>query len=207
MFKRTDFSDILEHYKTNDPKIYAILQNIDLNEWFKPWQEFRGNDYFTALCRAIIGQQLSVKAASSIYNRFTDLYKPSIATAKAILDTEDIKLREIGLSWSKVKYIKDLAQKVFDKQIDLSNLENLSDEDVISELITVKGIGKWTAEMFLMFNLHRENIFSFGDLGLKRGIEKVYNLTDPTPDQIEDIIKGWSPYKTYASIALWHSLI
>ncbi len=193
MHNRTDFAEILTHYKTNDPKIYSVLQKLDLNDWFKPWQEFRGDDYFTALCRAIIGQQLSVKAATSIYLRFADLFKPRIASPRDVLEIEDIKLREIGLSWSKVKYIKDLSQKVFDKDIDLQSLESLRDEEVIAELVKVKGIGRWTAEMFLMFNLHRENIFSPGDLGLKRGIEKLYNLTDPTPDQIEDIIKPTSP--------------
>jgi len=129
-----------------------------------------------------------------------------VVDPKKLLKIKDQKLRDVGMSWGKVRYVKDLAIKHLGGEIDLSKLSSLSNEQVITELTKVKGIGPWTGEMFLMFTLRREDVFSFGDLGLKRGIEKLYNLKEPTVAQIEKIIMPWSPYKTYGSIALWHSL-
>ena len=110
------------------------------------------------------------------------------------------------MSWSKVSYAKDLAQKVLDGEVHLTKLDDMANEEVVRELTTIKGIGEWTVEMFLMFTLNREDIFSFGDLGLKKGIMKVYEIENPTKEQIEEIVTPWSPYKTYGSIALWESL-
>jgi DNA-3-methyladenine glycosylase II len=112
---------------------------------------------------------------------------------KNILTFEDQAFRDVGLSWAKAKYIKDLAVKVQSGEVKIDNLDTLSNESVIDELIKVKGIGKWTAEMFLLFTLHRENIFSYGDLGLKNGFAKLYNIESPTPDQIAKIVDSWSP--------------
>jgi DNA-3-methyladenine glycosylase II len=196
---------ILGHYKSIDPKIYAVMKDLDYKQWLSEISHV-SDDYFFALCSEIISQQLSGKAASAIRKKFLDLFPDKKPTPDTILALDDQTIRDAGLSWSKIKYIKDLATKVKNKEIDLANLQNLSDEEVIAELIKVKGIGKWTAEMFLMFTLRREDIFSFGDLGLNKGITKVYGIENPTPDQINEIISKWSPYKTYGSIALWRSL-
>lgn len=165
-----------------------------------------GDDYFVALTRSIVGQQLSGKAADTIYSRFTGLFPKKRPDAKRLLKLKDQQLRDVGMSWGKVSYVKDLASKHLDKEIDLTSLPKLSNEEVLFELTKVKGIGPWTGEMFLMFTLKREDVFSFGDLGLKKGIEKLYKLKNPTAKQITKIITPWSPYKTYGSIALWRSL-
>ena len=149
---------------------------------------------------------MSGKAASTIFGRFEKLFGKKKVTPENILKLPDQKLRDAGMSWGKVKYVKDLAQKTLSKEINLETLETLEEDVVIAELTKVKGIGKWTAEMFLMFTLRRENIFSFGDLGLKKGIAKIYNIKNPTPKQIEKIIKKRHPYKSFGSFALWQSL-
>ncbi len=111
------------------------------------------------------------------------------------------------MSWSKVRFVRDLADKVSAKFIQLPQLAQLSNEEVITELTKVKGIGPWTAEMFLMFTLGREDVFSFGDLGLAKAIQKLYNLKQkPTRKQLEKITKKWSPYRTHAALVLWKSL-
>lgn len=199
------YQKILDYFKTHDPKIHAAMENLDFDEWIMPRKEESGETYFESLCRAIVGQQLSIKAAQSIYKRFETLLKNKI-TPDQILKIEDQKFRDIGMSWAKAKYVKNLAQMVKTKEVVLDNLHEIDDEAVVNELIKVKGIGKWTGEMFLIFTLRRPNVFSHGDLGLKRGIEKVYKLKNPSVKQIERIVKKWEPYKSYGSIALWYSL-
>ena len=197
---------IARHFETTDPKIYTVMRNLNFDDWFSPHKKQKAKDYFTALCREIIGQQLSGKAAGTIYGRFANLFETNKITSNLVLAISDQGLRDCGLSWAKVKYVKSLAQLINDKAVDLEALTNLPDQEVIEELVKVKGIGTWTAEMFLIFTLNRENVFSFGDLGLKKGIEKVYGLKDPSTKRIEKIIRKWKPFKTYGSIALWHSL-
>jgi DNA-3-methyladenine glycosylase II len=194
---------ILKHFEKADRTIHKAMDGLDFSVWFS---EDRKNDYFFSLTRSIVGQQLSGKAAGTIYGRFQELFPAKKVDPQKLLEIKDQKLRDAGLSWGKVSYVKDLAEKVLDGTLELDRLEKMEDQEVINHLIMVKGIGPWTGEMFLMFTLRREDVFSFGDLGLKRGIENLYNLKDPTIDQIEKIIAPWSPYKTYGSIALWHSL-
>ncbi len=195
------------HFKKVDPIIYNAMNNIDFGEWFEPDQKDKNSsEYFGALCREIIGQQLAGKASNAIFARFESLLKPSPVKPNKILSIESQKFRDIGMSWAKTKYVKDLAEKTLKKEIELENLDKLSDEKVVMELTKVKGIGPWTSEMFLIFTLGRENVFSHGDLGLKRGLEKLYNLKNPTKEVVENIVNPWSPYKTYGSITLWHTL-
>lgn len=196
-------SKILAHFKHADQNIYKVLRSVNLNDWIKP---VKPTEYFQKLCREIISQQLAGKAAEAIYGRFVRLMPEGSVTPKHVLAVEDLVLRNAGMAWAKVKYVKDLAQQTQSGSIKLEPLAQLSEEAVIDELIKVKGIGRWTAEMFLIFSLDRENVFSHGDLGLRRGLEKVYDLKDPSREQIEKIISLWSPYKTYGSIALWQSL-
>ncbi len=196
---------IMGHYRAIDPKIYSVMKDLNYKDWLQE-SDTRSENYFLSLCSSIVGQQLSTKAARAIREKFLNLFSDKNPTPDAILAIDDQIIRDAGLSWAKIKYIKDLSQKVKNKEIHLEKLSELSDEEVISELIKVKGIGRWTAEMFLMFTLRREDIFSFGDLGLNKGFQKVYGIENPTIDQINEVILKWAPYKSYGSIALWHSL-
>lgn len=196
---------ILSHYKAKDPTIFKVVKDLNYQEWLEGIAA-TSDDYFYALCSSIIGQQLSGKAATAIRQKFLKLLGRRKLSPQAVLKLEDQTMRDAGLSWAKIKYIKDLSLKVKNKEIDLLKMPELSDEEVIAELVKVKGIGKWTAEMFLMFTLKRPDIFSHGDLGLRKGFTKLYGIENPTVEDIEKVISKWSPYKTYGSIALWRSL-
>lgn len=198
----TNFSKIKQHLSKGDPKISAVLKTVNLADWF---EERHSDDHFFNLTRNIVYQQLAGKAANAIFTRFQNLVGGKIKP-ETVIDIPDQSLRDVGLSWAKVKYVKDLANKTISGEVVLTNLHELDDEAVITELTKVKGIGRWTAEMFLLFTLHRENIFSHGDLGLRNGFAKLYGLEDPTREQIETVITKWSPYKSYGSISLWHLL-
>ncbi len=198
----TPLKQVKDHFAVADPKVFAILETIDLSEWFT---DRPSEDHFFNLTRNIIYQQLAGKAASTIFGRFEKLIGGQVTPDKVII-FEDQAFRDVGLSWAKAKYVKDLAAKVIDGTVNLSDIDTLDNESVISELIKVKGIGRWTAEMFLLFTLHRENIFSHGDLGLKNGFTKLYGVESPTTLQIQTIVDRWAPYESYGSIALWHYL-
>ena len=196
---------IKKHFKDNDPIIFSIFEKMEL-KLLTPLKA-DSHIYFRKLCGEIISQQLAGKAAEAIFNRFIALLPSKMFTPKQVLSLADKKLRGAGLSWAKVKYIKDLADKVQRLEVKLDNLHHLEDELVIGELTKVKGIGPWTAEMFLIFTLGRENIFSHGDLGLRNGLIKLYRLRrPPTVKRINQIVNRWTPYKSYGSLALWFSL-
>jgi len=127
-------------------------------------------------------------------------------TPQSILNTNQEHIRKVGLSWAKVRSVTDLSNKVVNKELILENLEKLDNETLIEKLSEVKGIGRWTAEMFMMFKLGRENIFSWGDLGLKKGINKFAGPKELSTEELEKIVETWSPYKTYAAMAMWHLL-
>lgn len=198
----TDFALVRSHFAKHDPELGAVLSTVKLEDWFE--RRVVG-DYFQALCRDIVYQQLAGKAANTIYSRFAELVGTGI-TPVTVAKIPDQSLRDAGLSWAKVKYVKDLAGQVLSGGVSLEYLANQDNEAVIAELTKVKGIGRWTAEMFLIFTLHREDVFSHGDLGLKKGFAKLYQIDDPTEAEIDAIISHWSPYKSYGSISLWHYL-
>jgi DNA-3-methyladenine glycosylase II len=159
---------------------------------------------FADLVRSIAGQQLSGKVATTIWGRVEKLLNGEIKPAKFI-STTDEALRGVGLSMPKTKYIKGIAETVQSGTLKLDKLKDLSDEEVITELTKVKGIGRWTAEMFLIFSLARPDVFSFGDGGLFNAMNKLYggNLTRARQ---EEIVERWKPYRTHASLLLWESL-
>jgi DNA-3-methyladenine glycosylase II len=195
---------ILNHFKKNDPMLYSYFLKIGTLEPIK--KDTPGN-YFSRLCREIIGQQLSDKSSEAILLRFTKLFSNRRARPSDVIDLPHETLRKTGMSHAKARYVRNLAEAILGGELDVSRLDRLTDREVIAELIKVKGIGPWTSEMFLMFVLGREDIFSHGDLGLRKGIKKIYKFKkDPTKKQIENIISRWSPYKTYASRVLWMSL-
>ncbi len=189
-----------DHFKKVDKVLFSqihYLENIKLE---------KSEDFYRSLVRSIVGQQLSTKAAASIFNRFLHLFPDEEVKPEILLSIKDEELRSVGISWGKVKYLKDLSAKVLDGSLQLGKLEEMSNEEVISELVVVKGIGPWTAEMFLMFSLARPDVFSFGDLGLKNAIKNLYRIEDVTVEHMEKLSKKWSPYKTYAALILWESL-
>jgi 3-methyladenine DNA glycosylase/8-oxoguanine DNA glycosylase len=161
--------------------------------------------YFTDLLEAITNQQLSGKAASTIFGRVKDLCKGGISP-EAILNLSEAKLRGAGLSYAKIKYIKDLAEKVKGGDLKVGSLDKLPDDEVKRELIAVKGIGPWTADMFLMFSLSRPDIFPIEDLGIKNGFEKVTGKKFDKVKSAKFAEKYWKPYRTVASWYLWRSL-
>jgi DNA-3-methyladenine glycosylase II len=184
-----------------DPVLKEIIKTNEL-----PVFETSGNLYFD-LVDSIISQQLSVKAAATILGRFLNLFetKPHPTPDEVLLQTDE-SLRSVGISFSKIKYIKGLSLAVTNNELDLATLPQLSDEEVISELIKIKGIGKWTAEMILIFSLNRPDIFSVGDLGLRTTVSKLYNIDRDNLKDIERISQTWSPYRSIASRYLWKSL-
>jgi DNA-3-methyladenine glycosylase II len=192
---------ILDHFKKNDALLHSYAKKIKLSELDEV------SDLFFHLCDAIISQQLSVKAGNTILQRFKNFFPKGVISPEKILELSDETIRSAGLSYGKISYLKDLASKIVSKEIILENLKTMSDEDVTHELVKIKGIGPWTAEMFLMFALKRQDVFSAGDLGLRNAIQKIYNLkAKPTVEQLQEISSKWIPYRTYASRILWKSL-
>ncbi len=191
---------ILDHFKKNDAILYSAALKLK-----EPLKRRTSDNYFASLCESIISQQLSVKVGDVIFNRFKTLLNKKI-TPENVLQHSVAQLRSLGISNQKASYILDLSQKIYNHEVQLESLENMTEQQVIDELIRVKGIGQWTAEMFLMFSLGREDVFSTGDLGLKRAIEKLYNITNPSKEVLLEMSQKWSPYRTYAARILWHSL-
>lgn len=165
--------------------------------------------YYQALVGEIIGQQLSVKAAASIRKRFEELFGDIFPAPEAILRKSVEQLRSVGLSQSKATYIRDLAQHIVDGKVQFDHLDTLSNDEVIQELTDVKGIGEWTAHMFLMFCMGRSDILACGDLGIRNAIAKLYGLPQaPSPTDVMAIADTyrWHPYETVACWYLWASL-
>ena len=152
-------------------------------------------------------QQLSNKAAATIFNRFLSLFpKERVPQPEEILKLSEEILRSCGVSHQKASYLKSLAEEITSQKLVLENLHLLEDEEVVLELTKVKGVGRWTAEMFLIFSLGRQNIFSVGDLGLRSAVAKLYGVNREDKIKIEEISKSWSPYRSLASLYLWKSL-
>jgi len=164
-------------------------------------------DHLSALVRAVIFQQLSTKAASTIHGRFVGLLPDGSITAAALAGVTDEQFRSVGVSRQKALYLRDLAAKLNSREVTLEGLEDLDDESVIAALTTVKGIGRWTAEMFLMFRLHRPDVLPVGDLGIVTAVQKAYRLRKrPTPDRLRKLGDAWKPYRSVACWYLWRSL-
>lgn len=164
-------------------------------------------DPYKALVHAIMSQQLSTKAAATIARRFDDLFGGTFPGPSQVLAMPDDRLRSVGLSGMKVAFVKDLARRVNDGSLHLDALRRMSDGEVIAELTKVKGIGRWTAEMFLMFRLHRPDVLPVGDLGIVNAIKKAYRLRKtPTPERMMRIGEIWRPYRSVACWYLWASL-
>ena len=199
-------SDPDEHLRSVD---HVMRRLIDERGPIDPETDRRGSrpNAYEALARAIVGQQLSTKAARSIWERLVGVFDGAFPPPAELLAAAPESLRGAGLSGAKVGFLRDLAERIEDGRIDLAGLANLPDEDVVAELIEVKGIGRWTAEMFLIFHLARPDVVSTGDLGIRRAIQIAYGLDDlPGPTELERIAEPWRPHRTLACLYLWRSL-
>ena len=195
---------VLKHFQKHDKILFLTAKKI----WpIKELKADKPKNYFRRLCREIIAQQLAGKASKAIFSRFEDLFSNGKITPHKTLKISPKVIRKVGLSNAKAKYIRDLAERVINKELKFGDFKDLSDDQVAEELIKVNGIGPWTAEMFLMFVLAREDVFSPGDLGLREAIKKIYGLKErPTIKETEKISNKWKPYRTYACLVLWKSL-
>jgi DNA-3-methyladenine glycosylase II len=164
-------------------------------------------DAYGALLRTVVGQQLSSKAARTIYGRVLDRFAGRTPSPDQILAASEADLRATGLSGRKVEYIRDLAAHVKSGALELDRLEELSDQEVIEEVAAVRGFGRWSAEMFLIFHLERPDVLSGGDLGIRKAVQLAYGLDRmPTPQRVMEIGERWRPHRSLASIYLWESL-
>jgi len=183
-----------------DRKLAKIIDRVG------DFQIKKRNNHFAALVEAIISQQLASTAADAIIRRFKKLY-PIFPKPIQVLNTKDSKLRSVGLSKMKVGYLKDLAKKIEGGDLKIRTLSKESDEEIIAQLIQVKGIGRWTAEMFLIFSCGRLDVLPVGDLGLRKGVQLAFSLPDlPKPKEVEKIGMRWKPYRSVATWYLWKSL-
>jgi DNA-3-methyladenine glycosylase II len=193
-----------------DPTMGALIERvgrIDIATRLRRRSEERPDDAYGALLRAIVGQQLSTKAARTIYLRVLDLFDGRTPAPEQLLDASVEDLRGAGLSGRKVEYIRDLASHVLSGELELDRLEQLSDEEAIEEIVAVRGLGQWTAEMFLLFHLERPDVLSGGDLGIRKAIQVEYGLGEmPSPTRVIEIGEPWRPHRSLASLYLWESL-
>jgi DNA-3-methyladenine glycosylase II len=195
-------TDPVKYLSRVDPLLNKVIEAVG-----KYSIKFR-HDPFQSLLESIIYQQLAGAAASIIYKRFIKYYNDVIPLPSQILSTPDAILKiKVGLSSKKIEYLKDLSIRIADHRLDLNLLYTMTDEDIINQLTEVKGIGRWTAEMFLIFCLGRPDVLPVGDLGIRKAIQRVYSLPElPTPSTILAISQPWKPYRSVATWYLWKSM-
>jgi len=198
--KVNSYRKAINHLKRSDPVMAAIIERIG------PCRIEYGEPTFHSLAEAILYQQLNGKAAVTIFNRFTALAGNPL-TPEGILKLTDAQMREVGLSRQKTAYLRDLAEKTQAGLMEFERMPELSDDDVIAHLTQVKGVGVWTAHMFLMFTLKRPDVLPVGDYGVQAAIKKHYKKRKwPKPAVMEKIAKPWSPYRSIACWYLWKSM-
>ena len=187
-----------------DPKLRDLIKRIGPCEL----HAFAPKDPFQTLCMSIASQQLSTKAAATIFRRFEDLFPPNRKpTPERVMTLADDQIRGCGFSGPKVAFIKDLAAHVLDGRLDLKGLRKHPDEEVMQQLVAVKGIGRWTAEVFLMFRLGRQDILPADDLGLMNAVHRAYRLRKrPDAKKLRQMGEAWRPYRSVAAWYLWQSL-
>jgi DNA-3-methyladenine glycosylase II len=196
-----DFERARRHLMRRDPRLAAVMKRVGRCRL----PDTRTGDPFTALVRAILAQQISSSAARAIYQRVVVLAgDPSAFSAPALLAVDPQALRTAGVSRPKILYLRDLAERVADRRLDLHGLDAESDETVITAITEVKGLGRWSAEMFLMFRLNRPDVFPVGDLGIVKGMQTLLGMkTRPRPRTMLRAAEAWRPYRSVAAWYLW----
>jgi DNA-3-methyladenine glycosylase II len=203
----TPGQDAVAHLRACDPVLAAVIDELGPERLSDP-RPGRPNDHYGALVRSIVGQQLSTKAARAIYGRLTDRFGGRPPTPAEVLADDPEELRAAaGLSRAKVSYLRSLAEHVLDGSLELERLDTLSDEQVTAELVAVRGLGPWSADMFLMFQLGRPDVLPVGDLGIRKAIMTRYGLESlPDAPGMVALAEPWRPYRTLACRFLWRSL-
>jgi DNA-3-methyladenine glycosylase II len=198
----TRHTEAQEHLAANDPKLAELITRYG-DCTIEPH-----TNYYRELVDSIISQQLSVKAGRTIFNRFLELFKGRMPTPKQIIEIDTERLRRVGCSYAKAAYIKDLAQHIEDGRLDLAHIATLPNDQVIKQLVAVKGIGEWSAHMFMIFSLGRTNILPTGDLGIRNAMSRIYRLKSTKPADLLQISLQyhWAPFQSVASWYLWKSL-
>jgi DNA-3-methyladenine glycosylase II len=199
--------EAIEHLRGADPVMRNLIEEVGADGLGDP-RRGRPDDRYGALIRAIVGQQLSTTAARAIYARLTDRYGGRTPSPVEVLEDDPDELRAAaGLSHAKVSFLRSLAEHVLDGSLELDRMDALPDEQVTAELVAVKGLGPWTADLFLMFTLQRPDVLPVGDLGIRRAVMQRYGLEAmPAPAEVARIGEPWRPYRTLASLFLWRSL-
>jgi DNA-3-methyladenine glycosylase II len=198
-----NYTASVRHLKRVDPVLARVIESVG------PCRIRTSDDpsHFHALTRSIVFQQLSGKAAATILSRVVALFPDGVPTPEAVAATSDEALRAAGLSRQKIGYLRDLSSKVAGGALPLDEVESMSDDDLIDHLVQVKGIGRWTAQMFLMFRLGRRDVLPELDLGIQNAIKRAYRMRKrPTPKQVKKIGAKWAPHSSVASWYLWRSL-
>lgn len=191
----------LDHLRAADPVLRQLIEGVG------PYRIEFLEPGFEALVKSIVLQQLSGKVAQVIFDRLAAASGDGRLTPEAVLKLRTAKLRAIGLSKQKIEYIRDVARRIVGGKLDLAALAGASDEEVFETLTAIKGIGPWTAHMFLIFALRRVNVMPSGDLGIRAAVRKVYGLEAmPSPAEVDELARKWHPYCTVASWYLWRSL-
>jgi DNA-3-methyladenine glycosylase II len=196
----TRWADAARHLSKTDPVLAKVIARVG------PCEMAPRKDYFVALCRAIFAQQVNVKVAQVLFDRFRNLLPGGKLAPEAVLEilSDAENYRGCGLSRQKAAYLKDLATHFADDRIPVRKLGKMSDEEVIETLVAVKGVGRWTAEMFLMFVLNRPDVLPVDDLGLREGFRDVYGLTErPGKAEMTEFAERWRPYRSVATWYLW----
>jgi DNA-3-methyladenine glycosylase II len=197
-----------KHLRAADPVLRALIDGVAALPERAPSTRPRPGEHYAGLVRTIVGQQLSTRAAQAIWLRLLAHFDGRPPTAAEILAADPEALRAAaGLSRAKTTYLRSLAEHVLDGSLELDRLEQLDDDAVLAELVAVKGIGEWSAHMFLMFQLNRPDVLAPGDLGIRRAIQIAYELAElPAPADVIAIAEPWRPYRTAACLYLWRSL-
>ncbi len=206
--KRDEATDrAIAALEASDPVLAELIARVG-TEGIAERRRGRPGDHYGTLVRAIVGQQLSTKAADAIYGRLIERFGGRTPTAEEVLADDPDELRTAaGLSHAKVAYLRSLAEHVLDGSLELQKLGRLPDDEVIAELVAVKGLGVWSAHIFLMFQLRRPDVLAVGDLGIRRAMMVAYGLSEmPLPDEMEKIAEPWRPHRTLACLFLWRSL-
>lgn len=190
-----------------DPVMGGLIDRIGQMDMERRRRGRPKGDAYATLVRAIIGQQLSTKAAFTIHGRVLELFDGENPSPQALLEVDEGDLRACGLSGRKVEYLRDLARHVLDGSLEIDRLDELSDEEVIAEITAVRGLGEWSAQMFLMFHLERPDVLPTGDLGIRRAAQIEYGLDElPKAEDLTTLAEPWRPRRTLACLYLWESL-
>jgi DNA-3-methyladenine glycosylase II len=192
--------------RRRDPVMRELIKRVGKLD-LEARRRGRPADAYGALLRSIVGQQLSTKAAASIYRRVTELFGGTTPSPDELLAMDAEELRSAGLSRAKVAYMRSLAEHVIDGSLELDRLHELPDEEIIAELTAVKGIGEWSAHMFLIFHLQRPDVLPVGDLGVRNAAMQAYGLEAlPTAAELTELGEAWRPHRSLAALYLWRSL-